>query len=119
MILIYGSKLYGRVDEVPGMFYVATRFGHIWYLPLIPMGSVMVLEASGKPMGMISVGFNFKSFALAWLRAGLLVAWASCFFVAASLGMDQRTGHKLDWVGPALIGAVFAGAWIFACYGKW
>src|SRR5437762_2645960 len=48
MLLVWGSKLYGRVDDVPGMFYVATRFGHLWYLPLIPMGSFVVLERQGK-----------------------------------------------------------------------
>jgi hypothetical protein len=39
MIIVWGSRLYGKVDAVPGLFHVATRFGHIWYLPLIPMGS--------------------------------------------------------------------------------
>ena len=51
MIFIWGTNRYGRTDEVPALFHVTTRFGHLWYVPLIPLGS----------------------FLLGWLRAGTLL----------------------------------------------
>jgi len=39
MVIVWGSRLYGKVDVVPGFFHVATRFGHVYYLPLIPTQS--------------------------------------------------------------------------------
>ena len=48
MIIVWGTKLYGKVDEVPGMFHVATRFFHLWYIPLVPLSSAvtMIVAAS-------------------------------------------------------------------------
>jgi hypothetical protein len=47
VIIIWGSRLYGKTDEVPGLVQVATRFGHFDYLPLIPMGSHLIFEETG------------------------------------------------------------------------
>jgi hypothetical protein len=44
MILIWGSGMYGKCDEVPGICHVATQFGHLWYIPLIPTGTYAIIE---------------------------------------------------------------------------
>lgn len=85
MIIIWGSGLYGRTDEVPGLGYVATKFGHLWYIPLIPVGSHFVIEKSADGWRGAPIGLSGKSILLGWLRGGLIVgsiAAAIATFVA-------------------------------------
>jgi hypothetical protein len=74
MIIIWGSRLYGKVDDVPGMFHVATKFGHLWYIPLIPLGSHLVISKEGNGWTGAPVPISIKSILIAWLRAALIVA---------------------------------------------
>ena len=85
MILVWGSRIYGKTDEVPGMFYVGTKFGHLWFFPLIPLGSYLVLPDSKGEEQATKLSFSFKSFALAWLRAASLVIGALAFIRGFSL----------------------------------
>src|SRR5262245_8512037 len=108
MIVIWGTNRYGRTDEVPSLFYVITRFGHLWYLPLIPLGSYVLIEgqldAEGNPRG-IAIPFSFKSFLLGWLRAGTLVG-------AILLGI---VGFATGKAGPSWNVLVIAAASLIAC----
>jgi hypothetical protein len=36
--------LYGKVDQVPGLFFVATRFFDVQFIPLVPLESFLVFE---------------------------------------------------------------------------
>lgn len=74
MVIIYGSRLYGKVDVVPGLFHVETRFGHLYYFPLIPIESFAVFSKSGDQINGVKIPMSFKSILYAWLRAGMLVA---------------------------------------------
>ena len=92
MVIVWGSRLYGKVDEVPGFFHVATRFGHIYYLPLIPMKSFVVLGQSGEEFTGVPIPLSFKSILLAWVRAGLLLAAIVMTFAAlVNLGDRDQT----------------------------
>ena len=42
--IVWGARLLGKVDCVPGMFHVATMFAHLYYIPLIPMQSYVVFS---------------------------------------------------------------------------
>ena len=46
--IISGKGIYGKVDRVPGFFSIGTLFHHIYYLPLIPLKSYVLLKQSGK-----------------------------------------------------------------------
>lgn len=72
-ILIWGSRLYGKVDQVGDHFHVATKFGHLWYIPLLPLGSWIVLGEGGKTWTGIEIGLSGKSILMAWLRTVLLL----------------------------------------------
>ena len=97
MYLFYGISLRGKVDQVPGRFYVATRFFHMFGIPLFPAGTYIVWEGSewtgawsseflgvGRfsiPVGPwerkgsfkgIRIRFSWKSFFFAWLRTVLV-----------------------------------------------
>ena len=117
MILIWGSRLYGKVDAVPGMFHVATQFGHLWYIPLIPMGSHVIVAQDGNGWHGAKIPFSFKSMLAAWVRGACvlvtLVALFSCFALA-----DPRipTGQKVLTIAVACaMIAITVLAWRF----KW
>jgi hypothetical protein len=47
MIVIYGTRCYGRVDAHGGQHH-QTRFFHIYYVPLIPVESVWVTDSDSE-----------------------------------------------------------------------
>lgn len=112
MFIIWGQRMYGRVDRFAGS-YVATRFFHIYYVPLIPLSSWLVLEDQGKEgfRGM-QVPMQGRSVLLAWARIGtllmLLGSIPAIFSVAAqSAGAAATT---------ALVTAGIAAAAFFAWF---
>ena len=85
MYFLFGSCYLGKTSVVPGLFHVATRFGHINYFPLLPMGSALIIENSEHRMenglkGILAVEmpFNWSSLFAAYWRA---VLWI-CLFVS-------------------------------------
>lgn len=102
MIIIWGERLMGKVDHVPGLFHVATRFGHLWYIPLIPMGSYIVFGQDGTKFQGVKLGLDIKSIFVAWLRAAL---WVSVVVSAISVFMlmNDKRGSGVAWVIPGLL----------------
>jgi hypothetical protein len=102
MYIVWGSKLMGKCDVVPGLFHTATKFGHIYYLPLIPTATYVVMQQSGKSFKGVPVPLSLKSILLAWARAALLVGGVVMACTALVVGLDK---HPQNWVLPA-VGAV-------------
>lgn len=73
MIIIWGSGNYGKCDEVPGLCHVVTRFGHLYYIPLIPTQSFAVISEDGDGFRGAAIPMSFKSVLLGWGRAALLL----------------------------------------------
>ena len=46
-----GDDYYGKVERLPGYFHVATRFLHVWWLPLVPRESYLILEDAEAKRG--------------------------------------------------------------------
>ncbi|MBN8226280.1 hypothetical protein JYK02_02015 [Corallococcus macrosporus] len=76
-MVIFGSRLYGKVDAVPGLGYVATKFGHINFVPLIPLEGWLVVAEEGNGWRGQAIGMSGKS---------VLVAWARFLFIVVGLG---------------------------------
>ncbi len=74
MIIVYGSRLYGRALVVPGVFHVATEFAHIYYIPLIPIRSWIVFSQQGRRWEGKPIGWSLRSILCAWGRAACLTA---------------------------------------------
>lgn len=74
MVIIWGSRMCGKVDIVPGICHVATSFGHLYYIPLIPTSSMLVLAEDSEGTYGVKVPLSFKSILLAWFRSALWVA---------------------------------------------
>lgn len=68
-MIVAGTRLAGKVDESQAGF-VATRFVHVWWVPLIPMSSWFVTEGGARP-----VPFSLKSAFVGYVRGwGALAA---------------------------------------------
>lgn len=80
MVIVYGSRFYGKVRAM-GSSYLATRFAHIYYVPLIPIGTSLILEENGDGgYRGISAPFSVKSMLAAYLRVwGPLATIAALF----------------------------------------
>jgi hypothetical protein len=100
MFFIFGSRLMGKVDQVPGYFHVATKFGHLNYLPLIPMQSYIVISHQGKSFRGVPIPLNWKSVAVAWARSVCgLMAVIGAIIAAYLLAVHAR----MDELAPAAV----------------
>lgn len=109
MIIVYGTRFYGKVAAC-GPSFLATRFFHIWYLPLIPVGTQLVLEETGGGSYRgVDAPFSFKS-----MMAGYLRVWGPIGVVLAIIaGIDVLDGAAEEPAALILVGA-FTGFVILA-----
>ena len=119
-MIIYGTRHFGAVDEVPGLGCVKTRFFHIWFIPLIPLGSAFLTKEEWGSNEGISVAFSLKSVFMAWFRTflffsalGLLAAEFDCLVrlsesLPAVLLKGNRARATLEQVGIGLGGGICA-----------
>ena len=93
-MIVWGSRFYGKVDAVPGLFYIVTRFGHLWFIPLIPMGTYLILDEEGEERG-LEISFSFKSMLLGWLRGACVMATLFLFIIAFVANTDGDTMYSI------------------------
>jgi len=76
MVIVWGQRMCGKVDQVGGLVYVHTRFFHVYYVPLIPLQSFIVVAGAESENGFQGVGIPMsgKSVLVGWLRTGLVLA---------------------------------------------
>ena len=67
MIVIYGTRHYGVVDERGGE-YALTRFAHIYWLPLFPVGSMWVTRTTEDGYRGHTIGLSGKSVLAGYAR---------------------------------------------------
>src|SRR5262245_24013252 len=75
-MIVYGIRLYGYCDAIPGVGHVATQFIHIWFVPLVPVKGFFVLEGEGNRG--VPIPMRGKSVLSAWLRMGLFFGGIAC-----------------------------------------
>jgi hypothetical protein len=90
MIFISGTQTYGKVDQVPGLFYVTTKFFHIQFIPLVPVGSYVYLDRGRKSESYagFSIGLSGKSILFAWFRVALFLGVVAAVVAGAVAGME-------------------------------
>src|SRR5262245_52564129 len=103
---VVGADFYGKVDRIPGVCHVRTRFLHVLFFPFVPTSSFLVIEPenpaefrnSGNPSLQKAGAFliaeakspnecaqahvirlNWKSIIFAWVRALLVVLVMVCW----------------------------------------
>jgi len=93
MIFVFGERLYGKVDEVPGLFHLATAFFHIQFIPFIPTRSCLMLHGTNRGVRMRMSG---KSVLFAYIRMVLLLGCIVSCIAAFALFGDNKAGRKND-----------------------
>jgi hypothetical protein len=109
-MIIFGVRLFGKAEIVPGVFFIATRFFHICFIPLIPVQS-FVIFADGE--GAALPGLHWGSISMAWLR-GLLILGAG---VLVFMGWEKLEAQApISQARPMLLLAAGCVAGFFGSY---
>ena len=111
---IGGTKLFGRVDDVDEGRYVATRFHHLFGVPLAYQGTYLITGTGGQEFQGVRIPLSWKSIGFAYLRTVLFV-----LVVVGALGaIDAVFEHSLEsagfaalCIGPAWFGFVLSYKW--------
>ena len=98
MFFVFGHRLFGKIDQVPGVLHVATKFYHVNYLPIYPIKSYIIREEDG--LG-VPIPMNYRSMLMAFARMGLL-AMAVIFAVATLFAASQGSSHVFLFGGFCL-----------------
>jgi hypothetical protein len=113
---VSGTNLYGRVDNIPGVGYLATKFAHVWFIPLAPEQSWLVLHRPGTDgffkartewSGLCIPTTMWKSVLAAWLRT-LPVLYAVWRLLV--LLVELSSPEPVNWLRAAVAGALVAAA---------
>jgi len=101
MLLFHGTRLYGKVDEVPGLFHVATVFFHVQFIPVLPRRTVLVMgdQYRASRQKAFAVPLCGKSILIAYVRVALVLG---CIGFAV-LALEGVGGRDQDWL-PYLLG---------------
>jgi hypothetical protein len=104
-MIVFGHRLYGTIDRCRAT-YVATRFVHIWFVPIIPIGSHLVVANVGSRIQSLPLGMHGRSVLAGYGRAWGLVVGALCAFAAVG---NLGSGNVAAGLG-LLVLALAAGA---------
>lgn len=97
-MIVFGKRLYGKVDNVPGFFHVATNCIHVQFLPFVPTETVLVLAKEGSGYQGVRIPLSFKSYAMAWFRVAMFSVAAG----SAVIGIPLLTGAPRHQLSGAL-----------------
>ena len=118
MIFIWGSRLYGKSEQVKGVWHVATRFGHLWFLPLFPVsGSFAVLD---KDQG-ASIPISAKSVLVTYLRGWGIPLSVILGVIGVSGIMAQQIAGGVGFLAAGLVACgvliwtYMPGSWFMRC----
>jgi hypothetical protein len=110
MVVVYGTGLYGRVDTVPGAFSVATKFFHIFWVPLLPLGSHIVVDETDDGWQGVPIELCGRSVLAAYLRGGLIGGGIWSIILSIAIYCSGETGSEdtvmagnFFWVGAGAI----------------
>jgi hypothetical protein len=82
MYVHFGKRPYGTCDVVPELFYVATWFFHINFLPLVPVGTHLVFGKKGSFYNAVPIPLSIKSILLAWARTAMFLGGVALSIMA-------------------------------------
>lgn len=98
--MILGTFRYGRVDRVPGRFYVATQFLQFCFVPLIPLQSYVIKGEEFEKFQGIPIPMSLKSVFMTWGRTILFLYVATTLWKMWNAGFTES---QLMWTGGAVV----------------
>ena len=107
MIVVFGSTLYGKVESVPRVGHIATRFLHFLFIPLFPTGSWLVVHKSARTAGGAEAiklpAMHWGSGGMGFLRFLLLVIiYGLAIVIATKVGLARPWSQT----APLIVGAL-------------
>lgn len=112
-----GTCLAGDCDEIADVAHVSTKFFHVAQLPLVPLGTVLVVgkAADDGTYTAIDLPFSIKSVSLAYVRAFLGVCWL------ASVIWGVMYIAFRDYHDPprGISAAIMLGSWVVLGFFAW
>lgn len=87
-MLIYGTKFFGQIETIGKHIYVATRFHHIFLIPIVYQGSYIVVDDAHA----LRIPLNIKSILFAYFRVLLGIV----FIFATLILMMLMSGPSWD-----------------------
>lgn len=125
----FGTTVYGKTDIAPGLFYVGTRFLHLYSFPLMPLGSVlayenskyldwtMVLLSTDRVCASKDIAFSAKSLIAATARVILLGVFSlSLAGIPLLLSADGFTSEYPAYLSVALLATLVSGGLLYWSY---
>jgi len=112
MIIISGVRFAGKVDAVPQVGHVATRFFHLYYVPLIPVGTFLVTDEREDEFSGLPLPWSFKSILVGWLRTAGFLAFVPAIFLLVT-GVTRSDAAR---VGAGVLIILLAAAVLWFCY---
>jgi hypothetical protein len=108
----FGTRFYGSGRRIDGVGDVRTRFFHINYVPLVPLGSWLLQP--GSTQGWRLSRLQWGSAGMAWLRTALIVSLVVLPFVATVNWFGDSSQRPTAWGAiAATLAAACALFWTF------
>lgn len=113
MIIVWGERMCGKVDQVEDLVHVATKFFHVQYVPLIPLQSFIVIsntQSHGEFNG-LAIPMSIKSVLSTYLRTALLIGCALFMFRAFTMFNSVESSSVLAMVNLMVGGFLGISFW--------
>jgi nicotinamide riboside transporter PnuC len=112
--ITFGTKFMGKVDDVGDFLWVETKFHHVFFAPVIPVQSWIVMrERNGGGVAQIKIPTSLKSVAVAWMWYVGIIAGVVGLVGGAEMYLQNAENWEI-WVLTGVVGAMF-----FAAAGPW
>jgi len=117
--IVFGEEVIGKIDQVPGVCYVATKFFHIQHLPLYPIESYVVVEGTdtGKSFRGVEIPLEPRSVLMGYLRGWSALA-AICCLVFGEMAVSTYYGLEAPYFF-AMVAASLALIWLIIQARHW
>ncbi len=112
MPIFFGTRMMGKVDAIPGLGHVATRFFYLQFIPLVPTESLLIFREEGEQIYGVPIPLSFKSMLVAWMRTAFILGAAACA-LGGFLALSEL--QPIGWI--SLLGCLLLiGAFIYSYY---
>ena len=102
--LIFGTRVFGTVDCLPNRFCVGTYFWHVYWLPIIPIGSwLFVFDDNFPDLRNVPIQLNFRSVLSGWLRPLKWIASAILVILSVGAFAEQEFGLAISALVSAIV----------------
>lgn len=107
-IVVYGRRYAGKVDHVPGLYFVKTYFRHVYGVPWFPLASFLLWDDPKYPYRGVRIPLCWRSVAKGWLW--WYPFWIICLFTLFVIfGPDISHPRPQELLQRRLIGLAIIG----------